>query len=414
MLGSEPFARLFVAHATSQLGFRVAQTAMPLTALTAADASPSGAAALITVQTCGFLLIGLPAGAWVDRWPRTTVLLTADAVRCAAAGYVGAVWLFSGPQGSVGMGQLCAAALVLGIASVFFDVAAQSAVPQLLGPERLVAGNARLQAAESAAAVAGPLVAGALAVVAAPAGLVLSAVAYGTSALVLLGNSPSPASAGSDHSGSGGRGTGIGRQVREGLRFLLGHPALRRIAVATGVFNFAWAVVAALMLALLVHEAGESETVAGAVMAGLGAGGVIGALLVKRFLGALGQARAITYGLLVPAPFVLLASLAGRTPAWTTGLGMLGVGAGAVLYNVTQVSLRQTVTPPELLGRVNATMRTLVWGMIPLGGVVASAMSSFLPVSSVVVIGAVLACTAWLWLVGLPSPARSEAATRSG
>ncbi|WP_351236238.1 hypothetical protein [Streptomyces sp. NPDC002133] len=194
------------------------------------------------------------------------------------------------------------------------------------------------------------------------------------------------------------------------------------VAHATSQLGFRVAQTAMPLTALTAADASPSgaaalitvQTVAGAVMAGLGAGGVIGALLVKRFLGALGQARAITYGLLVPAPFALLASLAGWMPAWTTGLGMLGVGAGAVLYNVTQISLRQTVTPPELLGRVNATMRTLVWGVIPLGGVVASAMSSLLPVSSVVVIGAVLACTAWLWLVGLHAPARFEAVTRSG
>ncbi|MFB7978145.1 MFS transporter [Streptomyces vinaceus] len=413
------FGRLFAAHTASQLGFRIAQTAFPLTALAACGASAAGAAALMAVQTAGFLLVGLPAGAWVDRCRKVPVMVAADGVRCAAALCVALAWA----AGRLELGLLYAAAFAVGVASVFFDVAAQSAVPALLPARDLVAGNARLSAAESAAAVLGPVLAGALAWRAAPLGFAVSTLAYALSAaflLLTLGPRRRPGRAGpgarprDTDDGRGGEGlraapptpraaarAGVLRDVAEGLRFVAAHPALRRIAAATGVFNAAWSAVAALLIALMLAH-GLSRTGAGAVMSALGAGGLAGSFAVRRLARRLGAGRSITVGLMLPAPFALLAGLTGRVPVWVTGVALFGVGAGAVVYNVGQISLRQSVTPPGLLGRVNATMRTLVWGMIPLGAALASAATRVADPADVVLAGGGAAACAWVLLLRLP------------
>ncbi|MFE2141401.1 MFS transporter [Streptomyces sp. NPDC059456] len=413
------FGRLFGAHTASQFGFRIAQTAFPLTALAACGASAAGAAALMAVQTAGFLLVGLPAGSWVDRCRKVPVMVAADGVRCATALCVALAWA----GGRLELGLLYAAAFAVGVASVFFDVAAQSAVPALVPARDLVAGNARLSAAESAAAVLGPVLAGALARTAAPLGFVLSALGYAVSTAFLLltikhrrrpGRPGSGAESPQTEKGRGGQElraaapyprpaarAGVRRDVAEGVRFVAAHPALRRIAAATGLFNAAWSAVAALLIALMLAH-GLSRTGAGAVMSALGAGGRAGSFAVRRLAQRLGAGRSITVGLMLPAPFALLAGFTGRVPLWATAVALFGVGAGAVVYNVAQISLRQSVTPPELLGRVNATMRTLVWGMIPLGAALASAATRIADPADVVLAGGGAAACAWVLLLRLP------------
>ncbi|MEU3773128.1 MFS transporter [Streptomyces sp. NPDC032472] len=461
------FGRLLAAHTASQFGFRIAQTAFPLTALAACGASAAQAAALMAVQTAGFLLVGLPAGSWVDRCRKVPVMVAADGARCATALCVALAWA----AGRLELGLLYAAAFAVGVASVFFDVAAQSAVPALLPAGDLVRGNARLSAAESTAAVLGPVLAGTLAWTAAPLGFALSALSYAISAASLLltvqlrrrlrrtGSGAEPRTPrprrrlrrrGSEaeprtsqprrrlrRRGSGaqpretekGRGgeepraaapnprppaqAGVWRDVAEGLRFVAAHPTLRRIAAATGLFNAAWSAVAALLIALMLAH-GLSRTAAGTVMAALGAGGLAGSFTVRRLAQRLGPGRSITVGLMLPAPFALLAGFTGRVPVWATAVALFGVGAGAVVYNVAQISLRQSVTPPELLGRVNATLRTLVWGMIPLGAALASAATRIADPADVVLAGGGAAACAWVVLLRLRLPeSRTESPERA-
>lgn len=425
------FGRLLAAHTASQFGFRIAQTAFPLTALAACGASAAQAAALMAVQTAGFLLVGLPAGSWVDRCRKVPVMVAADGVRCATALCVALAWA----AGRLELGLLYAAAFAVGVASVFFDVAAQSAVPALLPAGDLVRGNARLSAAESTAAVLGPVLAGTLAWTAAPLGFALSALSYAISAASLLltvqprrrsrrrGSGAQPRETEKGRGGEEPRAAspnprppaqaGVWRDVAEGLRFVAAHPTLRRIAAATGLFNAAWSAVAALLIALMLAH-GLSRTAAGTVMAALGAGGLAGSFTVRRLAQRLGPGRSITVGLMLPAPFALLAGFTGRVPVWATAVALFGVGAGAVVYNVAQISLRQSVTPPELLGRVNATLRTLVWGMIPLGAALASAATRIADPADVVLAGGGAAACAWVLLLRLRLPeSRTESPERA-
>ncbi|MFY1678790.1 MFS transporter [Streptomyces sp. WMMC905] len=390
------FRKLFAAHLTSQLGFRVAQTALPLTALATLGGSASQVALLVTVQTVGFLLVGLPAGAWVDRWPKIAVLTLCDAVRAVVVLALVAAWATD----TLALWHLYGVAFVIGTGSVFFDVAVLATTPRLLDRSALVRGNARLSGAESAAAVAGPLVAGAVAWVEPALGLILAALAYAVSSLCLVSMRRLDAA-------PVVRRRAMPREVVEGLRFVVGHRAVRRVAVASGVFNLCWSAMTALFLALLL-ESGTSGSAAGAVMACFGLGGVVGASVSGRLTASAGRGRSLAVGLALSAPFALLAGQTGRLPAWVTGVALFGVGVGVVSYNVAQISMRQRVTPTTLLGRVNATMRFLVWGTIPLGSGVASALASRFGPSAVVIGASVALCCVWPILLRMPEEAEES------
>lgn len=425
LLRQRSFRGLFLAHTLSQTGFRVVQISLPLTAVTVLRADVFQVGLLAMCQTFGFLLVGLPAGAWVDRMPKLPVLVRADLCRAGVLATVPpAAW-----AGLLTLAQLCAVALAVGVLSVFFDVAAQSYVPSVLPAGQLVAGNAALQGVESAAAVLGPLTGGLLgAAVSPPLAVTAGCAGYLWSAGCLLRVGPegakdqdrTEATPGAARRVTPGPRGATGAQVAEGLRFLAREPRLRRIAVATGVFNLFWAMVTALLVVFLVDDIGVSEGTAGAVLAATGAGGVCAAFLVRRVTARMDSGRAIVLGLALCAPPALLVPLAARGPGlWAAAAGLFGVGFGAILYNVSQISLRQTVTPPAMLGRVNASMRFLVWGALPLGGFAGGALAGAAGTRTAIWTGAIGASLAWLTLCGLPgvirdmTPATDESGTKS-
>lgn len=152
LLRHRDFRFLLSGAAASQLGSQVTLVALPLVAVVRLDAAPFQVGLLTAAETAAFLLVGLPAGAWVDRMRRLPVLIRADLVRCLAVGSVPVAAV----AGVLTMVQLYVVALVTGLATVFFEVAHQSFVPQLLPREQLVAGNGGLEVVRSSAQVAGP------------------------------------------------------------------------------------------------------------------------------------------------------------------------------------------------------------------------------------------------------------------
>src|SRR5438067_8576945 len=156
LLGTHGFRQLFVATAISQVGSQLSLLALPLVAVLALHASTFEVGLLSACGTLGFLLIGLPAGAWVDRMRRRTVLIVADLGRALVLSTVP----LAAAVGALSVTQLYAVALTTGVLTVFFDVAYQSYLPQLVGPERLAEGNARFEAARFSSQVTGPTIAG--------------------------------------------------------------------------------------------------------------------------------------------------------------------------------------------------------------------------------------------------------------
>ncbi|WP_460605289.1 MFS transporter [Jatrophihabitans fulvus] len=380
------FRRLWIGDTVSQFGVMVGQLALPLVAILAVDASTFEVGLLTTFETLAFLLVGLPAGAWVDRMRHRRVMIVNDVIRAVALATIPAAQLAD----VLTIEQLYAVALVVGTSTVFFDVTYQSFLPALVDREHLVEGNAKLQASQSVSQVAAPSLGGALIqVITAPYAVLVTALSFLWSASWLTAirtRPPKPERRPDRH---------LGREISEGVAFVFGNRLLRSIAACTGTSNLFSSMGTGLALLLLARELHLSPGVIGLITSTAAIGGLLGALLASRFARRVGQGPAIWLSTACTAPLTFVLPFVHRD--WTLALyalAELGWFAGAVVYNITQVSFRQSLCPPHLLGRMNATMRFFVWGTMPLGGVLGGLIGSWLgvrPALLVVAVGASLA-----------------------
>ncbi|MFJ7589405.1 MFS transporter [Streptomyces sp. NPDC097617] len=363
------FRLLLAGAATGQLGAQVTLVALPLVAVLELDAPAFQVGLLTAAETAAFLLVGLPAGALTDRMRKRPLMIRADLLRAVAMASIPVAALI----GALTMAQLYVVALVTGVATVFFDVAHQSYLPQILPRDQLMAGNGALETVRSTAHVTGPGIGGGLVqLVGAQFAVIVDAVGYVLSALFLLRvgrteEAPEPAAAGGS----------LRKEIGEGVRFVFGHPLLRVIALTTGLANFCTAVLMATQTVHLVRVVGLQAGGLGLVLSASAVGGLLGALCAGRLAARLGQARVMLLSVLVTGPFALLWPLSGHGVAGAVlfAAGSAVVSFGAVVYNVAQVSFRQGMCPPRLLGRMNATLRFLMWGTLPLGALLGGALA---------------------------------------
>jgi MFS family permease len=337
------------------------------------DATPFEMGILTALEYLAFLVIGLPAGAWVDRWRRKRVLVVNDLVRAVALGSVPLAYAFD----MLSLYQLFAVALATGISTVFFDVAYQSYLPSLVHSSQIVEGNSKLAISMEVSRVTGPSAAGVLIrLLGAPLMFVFDALSFLVSA-AFIGRIRHAELV---HNRSTRRSLRV--EIGEGLSFVLRHPLLRRIVVCTGASNFFSTVTGTLLVLYMIRRLGLSEALVGVVFSAGAVGGLLGAVTTSRVVRWVGEGRAIPVAALIFAPFAALTPLAASLPLpllWII-LGWFGVGYGVVLYNVVQVSFRQRLCPIPLLGRMNASVRFLVWGTMPLGGLVGGALGTWIGV----------------------------------
>jgi MFS family permease len=185
----------------------------------------------------------------------------------------------------------------------------------------------------------------------------------------------------------------LGREIMEGLKFVIGSRLLRSIAMCTGLFNLFSSMVAAVILVLFARELHLSAGVIGALLSISAVGGLIGSLIANRFAKRVGQGPAIWMSVAVSVPFGFVLPFVHRD--WTLGVyvfAQLVISITVVVYNITQVSFRQGLCPPNLLGRMNATMRFLVWGTMPLGAVIGGSLGSSIGVRNALLVAAIGGC----------------------
>ena len=389
LLHDHDYRQLFASTTVSQFGVHVTQLAIPLVAIVTLGAGPFEVGLLTALETLPFLLVGLPAGAWVDRMRRRSVLIAGDVGRAVLLLTIPLAWW----QDVLTIWQLYAVGFLVGVLTVFFEVAYQSYLPHLVGRDNLVEGNAKLESMRAVAQVGGPALAGQLIrLLTAPVALLVDALAMGASALFVARirkREPKPERRPDAN---------LLREIGEGLRFMLGHRLLRAIAACTGSFNLFAGAYGAMLIIFLQRVVGADAGEIGLVFTITGSGGLLGAFLARRFAAWVGQGPAIWLSVAVSAPFGLLMPLV-AAPGWRLWVAAAGgfvVSVGVVVYNVTQVSFRQGLTPDHLLGRMNATMRFLVWGTMPLGGLLGGVLGEWLDVRSALLIGALGTCVAFL------------------
>jgi MFS family permease len=373
------FRLLWVGDTVSQFGSMITNTAAPLLAALVLAATPFQMGLLTAADTAAFLLIGLPAGAWVDRMRRRPLMIGADTGRALLLASIPVAWWF----GVLTLTQLILVGLAVGVLTVFFDVAYQSYLPALVERDKLMEGNQKLQASQAVAQVSGPAIAGWLTqLIGAANALGVDALSYVWSVVTLSGIrtvEPPVERAPERH---------LRKEIAEGLRFVFGNRSLVGIVGCTGSSNFGSGIIGAVAVLVLTRQLGASAGITGTVLTAGGAGGVAGALTSRWVAQRFGQARTIWLSVLVTTPFLLLLPLAGH--GWLLTLFALGEAAysyGAVVYNIAQVSYRQAICPPRLQGRMNASIRFLVWGTIPLGGLVGGALGATIGIRAALWVG---------------------------
>jgi MFS family permease len=388
------FRLLWAGETVSHFGTAVSAIALPLVAVTTLAVTPLQMGLLTAAETAAFLLIGLPAGAWLDRMRRRPVMLAADVVRGGLLTSIPLAWW----AGLLTFEQLLIVALLAGLATVFFDVAYQSYLPSLVGRQVLIEGNSKLESTRSLAQVTGPALGGGLVqLLGATTAVVVDAVSYFVSAAALASvRTREPAPAPAEH-------PRLRSQIAEGLRFVIGHPLLRPITGCTGMANLFGGLQMAVIVLFMVRELGLSAGMIGLVFTAGGLGGLLGAMTAAWCARYFGQARIIWLSMLVTTPFGLLIPLA--EPGWRIALIFIGdivIGYGVVVYNVAQVSFRQAICPDRLLGRMNASIRFLVWGTLPLGGLVGGALAELLDSRGALWIGMGGEVLAVVWVLASP------------
>ncbi|MFI6992569.1 MFS transporter [Nonomuraea wenchangensis] len=396
LLHDPSFRNLYLASAVSQFGTQVGYVAMPLLAVLALDAGPGEVGLLSALTTITVLVLGLPAGAWVDRVRRRPVMIATDLVRAALLVSVTVTWWLD----ALTMTQLYGVAIATGVGTLFFDVASQSTVPHLVGRDRLTAANSVLVGTNAAMDVGGRSSAGVLVALAgAPVAILLDALTYLWSAVWLRRISkPEPAP-------SPVPGERLGRQIGEGVRFLFGNRVLTAIAAQGGMTNLAFPLCSTLLPVLLVDELGHPAWVLGAYLAigGLGvlAGSSTAHLIGRRF----GHGRAVWIVGLATAPFALLVPFVGWS-VWISAAAWSILSFRTGVNNVLLVSFRQKVTPDPMLGRMNATMRLILMGAVGVGGLLAGLLGEVWGIGTAMWAGAALMALSWIpiWL----SPLRHE------
>jgi MFS family permease len=388
------FRQLWTAESISQVGTQITYLAMPVLAVTILHATPFQMGVLTALETIAFLVIGLPAGAWVDRWRRKRVLVVNDLVRAVALASLPLAWYLD----VLTLPQLFVVATVAGTATVFFDVAWQSYLPTLVGTEQVVDGNGKLMASQEVARVAGPGITGVLLrFLGAPLLIAVDAVSFLLSALFIgrirhVDTVPDRSTR-----------RPLRVEIAEGLGFVVRHPLLRRIVACTGTANLFNTMSGTLLVLFALRTLGLSESALGFVLSAGAAGGILGALTGARFARWVGEGRAIPLSALLLLPFAALTPLAAlAAPSLLLVVGMLGYGWAVVAYNITQVSFRQRLCPPHLLGRMNASVRFIVYGTQPLGALLGGVLGTWLGVLPTLWIAAAGQALSAVWVVASP------------
>jgi MFS family permease len=381
-----PFMKLWSAQTVSQLGTQVSLLAIPLIGAALLRLDPFAFALLGTAEFLPFLLFALPAGVVADRLPRRGMLIFADLGRAAVLATIPLAYVL----GLLGVMQLYVVAFAAGTLTVLFEVAYLSYLPELVGRKDILEGNAKLEITRSASQIAGPGLAGLLiGIISAPIAILADSASFVVSAGFVLGipktkSVTPPAQAAAS--------VGIGREIAEGLRFVLRHPLLRALAACTGISNLFSNLAFAIFVLYLVRELGLSAETIGFVLA-LGNIGLLAGAFAGRPLGAkFGVGWTIIVSAAFFGPSLVLLALAPAFPSLSVTLITAGLFIGLfaqVSYNINQVSLRQAVTPDAMLGRMNATMRFIVWGTIPIGELSGGILASVFGLVPAIAVGAV-------------------------
>lgn len=384
------FQLLWAGQTVSTIGDQMSGLALPVLAVLMLNATEWQVGLMNAAGLSAFLLIGLPAGAWVDRWIKRRVMIWADIVRMLTMISVPIVYF----SGHMTMWYVIATAAVMSVAAVFFDVSYQSVLPLMLPKDQMAKANSALETTAQTSSVAGPAVIGfLLTILKAPMLMLFDAITFLISwvslASMKVDETPTPKT---DR-------RPLRTEIAEGVRYVVKHPLISRITATTAISNLFSSAITTLVPILVLRTMHVPAPLYGLMFTAGAVGGLTGAVSAAKLGKLLGQGNLIIIAITLSsaAGFAFPVAALINQPAIGVPLIIVAealIAFSGLVYNITQVSARQALCPEQLLGRMNASIRFFVWGVMPISALSAGALATafgIIPVMLVAACGAVTA-----------------------
>jgi MFS family permease len=390
------FMKLWLGQTVSLVGDAITDLALPLTAALTLHATPVQMGLLKAAQFAPHLLIGLAAGVWVDRWQRRPVLIAADFGRALLLGSIPIAAIVD----LLHIEHLYLVAFLEGTLSLFFTTAYMAFLPGLIKREHLVEGNSKFVVSQSTSQILGPGLAGTLVQwFTAPVVIALDTVSFLFSALLLiLIRTPEPDLVYLKQ-------PNFWQEVGEGIHLIVRNPLLRALAYCAGTIRLFISLVDSVYILYVTRNLGFQPAFIGVILATGAFGALFGSLLASRFIRWFGLGSTIVYGaILWGIGYLFIPLTFGSTAISVLLLIFAGVlsGLGDTIFGITHVSLRQTLVPDHLLGRMTASVRCIIWGAVPLGALLGGILGETFGLRPTLWVGAVGNLLAFLWVFCSP------------
>ena len=384
------FLNVWAAETISVFGSQFYLLAMPLAAVIILDATPFEMGLLFAVEMSPFLLFGLLAGVLADRRRRRAIMIISDVARAIILATIPIAWYFDFLNWPVMFGV----AFLAGMFTTFFDIAYQAYLPVLVNRDLLLDANSKLETSRASSQVAGPSIAGLVVdAIGAPFAVAANSISFLGSAMFLLRVKKKEVL---DNTSNGKSVIG---EIREGLDIVFSNKMLRGIAGCTAIGNLFGSMAFAVIVLFMENSLTLSPTVIGLLFAVGSAGAIVSAITSSRITSSIGVGKAIVvsaalFGL--PTAFMIFAYPENAVVVMAPLLFVNGFLM--VMYNVNQISLRQAITPERLQGKMNATMRFLVWGVFPVGGILGGIMAEAMGIRAMFLISGIGVTLSFLWV----------------
>jgi MFS family permease len=388
------FLNVWAAETISVFGSQFYLIAMPLAAVIVLDATASEMGILFALEMLPFLLFGLLAGVLADRKGRRAIMIVCDFGRAIVLAFVPLAWYFDVLSWTV----MYVVAFSAGLFTAFFDIAYQAYLPVLVKRSELLDANSKLETSRASSQVAGPSIAGlVVSAIGAPLAIATNSFSFLGSAIFLLRVKKKELVQKAEACKS------VLGEIKEGIDIVFSSKMLRGIAGCTATGNLFWSMSYAILMLFMESSLELSASWIGAIFAVGALGAVVGAVISSRLVSALGLGKTIIVSAFlggVPSMLIVLAypsnALLVLMPIW------FATGLTSVVYNVNQVSLRQSITPDHLQGKMNATMRFIVWGVYPIGAVIGGFLGEVVGLRMTILIAGIGMLVSVLWVALSP------------
>lgn len=391
------FLKLWAGQTISFFGDQITNLALPLTAILLLKATPTQMGFLGAAQFAPFLLMGLFAGVWIDRMPKRPILIGADIGRAVLLGVIPIAALFN----LLRIEYLYVVGFLVGILTTFFLVTYQAFLPLLVEREQLVEANSKIEISRSVTEVSGPGLTGVLVqLITGPIAIIVDSLSFLISARFLgLIRLPEPTPASQEKRRS------IWIEIGEGLRVVLANPMLRSIALCSSTFNLFSYIQLAIFVLYATRNLGIGPSILGLILSFGSIGALLGALMAGSAASRFGLGHTIVGAALmagIGSLFIPLATGPALIAISLLAVGQFLIGLATTTYNINQISLRQAIVPKRLQGRMNASMRFIVWGTIPIGSLIGGVLGEKIGMRPTLVVGAVGWLLSFVWVFFSP------------